>query len=113
MIRADAVKIYIPDPTGVEDTAPNKMPGNFALAQNYPNPFNPATVIRYALPSAGNVKLTVYNSLGQRVETLVDGYLESGSHEVNFNAAGFTSGVYFYTLEFGDNRLSRKMILLK
>lgn len=113
VIRADAVKIYIPDPTGVEDTAPKTMPGSFALAQNYPNPFNPATVIRYTLPVTGNVKLSIYNSLGQKVKTLVDGFLEAGSHEVNFNAVGFTSGVYFYTLEFGDNRLSRKMILLK
>jgi len=113
VIRADAVKIYIPDPTGVDETAGNTTPGNFSLAQNYPNPFNPVTVVRYALPVAGYAKIMIYNSLGQKVTTLVDGYTEAGTHDASFNAAGFPSGVYFYTLEFGDNRLSRKMILLK
>ncbi len=118
VIRADAVKIYIPDPTGVDEVAGNSAPGSFALAQNYPNPFNPNTVIRFSLPArpfgdAADVRLTVYNSIGQKVATLVNRYKEAGSHEVSFNAAGFPSGIYFYSLEFGDNRLTRKMILLK
>ncbi|MDP4116297.1 MAG: T9SS type A sorting domain-containing protein [Bacteroidota bacterium] len=73
-------------------------PKDFALLQNYPNPFNPSTKIRFALPLESNVKVEVYNSLGQIVKELVNGKQDAGFHEVNFNASYLTSGIYFYSI---------------
>ncbi|NWF49673.1 MAG: T9SS type A sorting domain-containing protein, partial [Ignavibacteriaceae bacterium] len=70
----------------------------FDLEQNYPNPFNPSTVIRYAIPQSGNVKLSVYNILGQEVKVLTEGYKEAGSYEVTFDGEGLGSGLYIYKL---------------
>lgn len=86
---------------------------DFTLDQNYPNPFNPETVIRFALPIAGNVTLTVYNSLGEVVATLVDQFVEAGAHEVAFNAANLPSGTYIYKLNAGNFTSVKKMLLLK
>ena len=83
------------------------------LSQNYPNPFNPTTNIRFAVPQSSVVKLSVYNILGQKVADLVNKYLNSGSYEVNWNAAGLSSGIYIYRLEAGSKVISRKMTLLK
>ena len=91
----------------------NELPGSFALGQNFPNPFNPETVVRYALPVAGNTVVTVYNSLGQKVATLVNEFKEAGNHQVSFNAANLPSGLYFYKLESGNFSAVKKMMLLK
>ena len=95
-------------------------PAVFALQQNYPNPFNPATIIRYSIPADQHVRLNIYNLLGQKVVTLIDGVQKAGQHEVNFNASnlpagrqGFASGLYFYKLEAGENSSIKKMILMK
>lgn len=88
-------------------------PVDFTLDQNYPNPFNPETVIRFALPVAGNVTLTVYNSPGEVVATLVDQFVEAGAHEVAFNAANLPSGTYIYKLTAGNFTSVKKMLLLK
>ncbi|HSD64567.1 MAG TPA: T9SS type A sorting domain-containing protein, partial [Ignavibacteriaceae bacterium] len=88
-------------------------PVEFALQQNYPNPFNPTTLIQYSIPADQHVALNVYNLLGQKVMTLVDGMQKSGQHEVNFNASNLASGVYFYKLEAGTQSSIRKMILMK
>jgi hypothetical protein len=85
----------------------------YALHQNYPNPFNPATQIVFDLVDAGEANLTVYNSLGQTVTTLVNGSMNAGRHTVAFNAAGLPSGLYFYRLSAGDFTAIRKMILMK
>ncbi len=90
-----------------------KIPRGFTLYQNYPNPFNPSTTIKFALPVDSRVKINVYNSLGQLVETLVDKEMESGYHEVNFDASRLTSGVYLYQLQAGEYISSRKMVLIK
>jgi hypothetical protein len=71
-------------------------PPQFTLRQNYPNPFNPSTTIRYDLPNREHVKLTVFNTLGQSVSTVVNGEQEAGSHEVRLDGSNLTSGVYFY-----------------
>lgn len=88
-------------------------PQGFTLEQNYPNPFNPATVIEFQLPHNSTVELSVYNMIGQRVATLVNEQLQSGRHEVVFDASGLSSGIYFYRLNAGSTQLTRKMTLVK
>ncbi len=85
----------------------------FELSQNYPNPFNPTTAIKYNLPEAGNVKLSVYNLLGQEVKTLVNGFKNAGSYTISFDAQNLSSGVYIYKLETNNFNQSRKMTLIK
>jgi hypothetical protein len=89
------------------------LPNSFALSQNYPNPFNPNTVILYSLPLASNVKLIVYNSLGQTVRVLENGFRNAGSYSVNLNASELSSGTYFYKIEAGPFSQIKKMMLLK
>ena len=88
-------------------------PTSVFLQQNFPNPFNPSTAIRYALPSRSNVTLTVFNTLGQQVATLVEGEREVGYHEVKFDASQLPSGVYLYRLRAGDRIEVRKALLMK
>lgn len=97
------------DTTIVEPTPADSL----TLSANYPNPFNSQTQINFSLPSDGHVRLTVYNVLGRRVAVLVDRPLTSRQYTVRVNAANWASGVYFYVLEFGGRRLSRKMVLVK
>ena len=86
---------------------------NFVLEQNYPNPFNPVTKISFSLPQAEFVRLTVFNSLGQEVQQLVNKALPAGNHTVTFNAADFPSGIYFYRIEAGQYNDLKKMVLVK
>jgi hypothetical protein len=85
----------------------------FSLDQNYPNPFNPSTTIKFSLPTASNVKITIFNLLGQEIQTLVDETKEAGIHEINFNAQNLNSGVYLYKIEAGSFLQIRKMTLVK
>jgi hypothetical protein len=89
------------------------LPDSYSLAQNYPNPFNPATRINFSLPVASNVRLSVYNILGQQVALLVNGNLSAGQHSVQFNGRNLASGVYIYRLEAGSFVAQHKMVLLK
>ncbi len=89
------------------------LPEAYALDQNYPNPFNPSTTITFSLPHASHVSLKVFDLLGQEVATLVNGNQTAGPHEVTFNAAGLSSGVYFYKLVSGDFAQVKKMSLVK
>ena len=89
------------------------LPGTYRLSQNYPNPFNPATTITFELPQTGRVRLEVYNVLGARVATLVDGRLSGGTYEVTFDASGLPSGAYLYRLDAGGVTRSRLMMLVK
>lgn len=88
-------------------------PTTFALDQNYPNPFNPATIIRFSLPTSSVVTLNVYNTLGEKVATLLNGSLESGYHQVSFDAANLPSGLYFYEIKAGEFSSIKKMLLMK
>ena len=99
------VSAVAPTGTGVAEV--------YSLSQNYPNPFNPTTEITFVLPKAGNVTLTVFNMLGQKVATLINGSQASGVHSVTFNATNLSSGTYFYRLESGSTTLVKKMMLLK
>jgi hypothetical protein len=88
-------------------------PACFTLSQNYPNPFNPGTQISYSLPSASNVKLSVFNTMGQTVKVLENGYKNAGNYSVNFNASSLPSGIYFYKLDACQSTQTKKMMLLK
>ena len=89
------------------------IPTTTQLRQNYPNPFNPSTTIRYNLANAGKVQLTVFNSLGQKVATLVNARQNAGSHAITFNASNLSSGVYYYKLSSNGVSQVRKMLLVK
>ncbi|MDG5766358.1 T9SS type A sorting domain-containing protein [Balneolales bacterium ANBcel1] len=94
------------------DSGPEVVDG-FRLNQNYPNPFNPATQISFELPNAADVRLDVYNLIGQRVTTLVNEYRTEGTHQVTFDGANLASGVYIYRLQMGNHVAVRKMTLIK
>ncbi|HYE94827.1 MAG TPA: T9SS type A sorting domain-containing protein, partial [Rubricoccaceae bacterium] len=89
------------------------LPTEYALERNYPNPFNPSTTIRYALPEAARVRLTVYDGLGRLVATLVDADLPAGRHQAVWDASSVASGVYLYRLQAGAFERSYQMLLLK
>ena len=97
-------------PTSVEN---DLTPTAFALEQNYPNPFNPATMIKFSIPEASSVSLKIYDVLGNEVSNIVNGQLDAGQYEYNFNAENLSSGIYFYTLQAGNFTQTRKMILMK
>ncbi|MEE9554060.1 MAG: T9SS type A sorting domain-containing protein [candidate division Zixibacteria bacterium] len=89
------------------------LPARFALIQNYPNPFNPSTTIRYSLPEQSDVRIEIYNILGQRVATLFDGNKQAGYQTITWNAEDYPSGVYFARLETEGRSENIKMVLLK
>lgn len=83
------------------------------LKQNYPNPFNPSTVISYSLPTAMQVKLNIYNALGQLVKAPVNTTMQAGTHSYTFDASNLASGLYMYTLEANGQVQTKKMLLVK
>lgn len=114
-------KVTVTPAVGVEDES--VVPTEYILEQNYPNPFNPSTVISFTLPEESNVVLSVYNSLGQQVATLINGFMSAGKKSVEFDASqltsgisskgGYASGIYFYKLEAGNFVSTKKMLLVK
>ncbi len=92
---------------------PGAVVKDFRLEQNYPNPFNPSTSIAFTLAQTGVAKLEVFNALGQKIATLINGKLPAGSHNVTWDAQNAPSGIYFYKLEAGDFRQTRKMVLMQ
>jgi pectate lyase len=105
--------------TGINKYPDNrKKPGEFELSQNYPNPFNPATTINYSLKKRMNIEISIYNSLGKRIRTLVHTYLTPGNYSIvwdgkNSNGDRIPSGVYFVSMRSGIYSISKKIILLK
>jgi len=98
---------------GIQNTH-SSIPLDFKLKQNYPNPFNPATNIELELPEIDHVKIILYNSIGEQVQTIVDDILNPGIYRVSFNAFQLTSGVYYYKMiTTGGFAQTRKMILVK
>jgi len=94
------------------------LPGQFALDDNYPNPFNPETNISFTIPNNGNINLSVYNIIGQKVYTLVEGYQPAGNHSVQWNGLDqngnqVSSGIYFYSLKTNSGLITKSMVLLK
>jgi len=88
-------------------------PSNFSLEQNYPNPFNPSTTIRFSLPQAATISLSVFNTLGQEVAELASGEYQAGRYAVDWNAEGLASGVYYYRLVAGTFSETKAMLLVR
>jgi hypothetical protein len=89
------------------------VPIQYELSQNYPNPFNPSTTIRFSLPKETQLKINIYNILGELVETVAEGTYEAGYHKVAFNASTLPSGAYIYRIESSQYVQTKKMLFLK
>ena len=119
VLRADAVRFkWISEMTGIEDFEDSGLITEFQLKPNYPNPFNPATKIEFQLPFYSKVKIEIFNVLGKKVKTLVDGSFEAGTHDLEWDATDnngtkVASGCYYYRIEAGDFVETRKMIYLR
>jgi hypothetical protein len=101
-------------PVGINPVT-SEIPKSFALHQNYPNPFNPVTKIRFDIPASasGEISLKVYNELGKEAATLINDRLNAGTYEIEWDASGLASGVYFYKLSAKDLSETRRLVLVK
>ncbi|MGA9291422.1 MAG: T9SS type A sorting domain-containing protein [Ignavibacteriaceae bacterium] len=108
-LLTDAISHFTP--TGVKEL--NEMPATFTLSQNYPNPFNPSTEIKFSVPYGSNVNITVYDILGNKVITLINGYYAQGTYKVRWDAQNCASGIYLYKIEAANFVMTKKMVLLK
>lgn len=121
VISGGSIVVHTPEPSlktiasesALSEIRTDELPHQFALYQNYPNPFNPTTIIRFELPTAAYVTLKLYNSLGQEVAALIEGYREAGQHSLTFNAMGLPSSTYIYRLVAGQFVETKKLLLLK
>ena len=105
---------YKTTPDNIHSKQNAQTPAGFMLMQNYPNPFNPATVIRYQLSAVSEIRLDIYNVLGQKVQTLVKERQKAGKYFVTFHAEGLSSGIYYYKLSAKDGfSKTRKMLLIR
>ena len=100
------------DLSGLDEESVSK-PTTFKLKQNYPNPFNPTTIINYELPITNDVDLSIYNLLGQKVANLISETKSAGSYQIEWDASGFASGVYYYRIEAGKFVDVKKMVLIR
>ena len=89
------------------------MPKTFMISQNYPNPFNPVTFIKYDLPMAGTIKISIFDAIGRLVKELCNNYQKAGEHKILFNGEKLSSGIYYYLIEYKGHKLFKKMVLLK
>jgi hypothetical protein len=113
----DTIVVHVDNPSAV-DNGINEIPNKFTLYQNYPNPFNPETTIKYHLPKTSIVDISIFNTAGQKVKTLVSGIQQSNCYEVKWNGTNETgqraaSGIYIYRIRAGEFIKVRKMIMLK
>lgn len=109
---SDTVSFYLSPTTGL-NLSNNTVVNEFNLAQNYPNPFNPSTTINYEIPKTSLVKIKIYDILGRQVAELVNEEKPTGRYNVTFDASGFSSGIYFYSIDAGSFHQTKKMVLLK
>jgi hypothetical protein len=116
LINEKKYTILIGNQDFISEQTGNFIPASFELFQNYPNPFNPSTRIYFNNPSSGRIKIDIYNLLGEKVYTVTDNFYEAGNFSVVWNGVDdnnntVSSGVYFYSLQSGDVRIVKKMIL--
>ncbi|KAA3614733.1 MAG: T9SS C-terminal target domain-containing protein [Calditrichaeota bacterium] len=109
----DDLRLVKTSPVLSLENNPNEIPKNYILNQNYPNPFNPTTKINYEIPKAGKVFIDVFNSLGQRVEVLVESYQPAGKHTLVFNGSKYSAGTYTIRMRINNKSFVKKMTLLK
>ena len=109
-IGAWNIKLYVTNEAGVEEEL---SPNSASLGAAYPNPFNPTTSFNYFLSKSDDVKITVFNAKGEEVSILENGFVNSGSHSITFDAKDLNSGVYFYSLETSNQVITKKVILVK
>jgi hypothetical protein len=113
----DNISLYLDNASGIHDRDP--VTQNYVLEQNFPNPFNPKTTIQYNLPERCNVRIEIFNVLGEHVQTLVNKTQSAGKYQFNFDASSYSSGIYFYqltaaSLNDGKNFSNvRKMMIIK
>lgn len=113
-VLADGQVVIFPDPpTSVDEVVDAVIPKQFELQQNYPNPFNPTTTISFSIPSSQFVKLSVFNTLGQQVATLVNEQLNAGQYKLLFDASNLVSGIYYYRIEAGNFTSTKRLVLLR
>ena len=105
----DAIETYLAK-TGLNSA---KIPLDFNISQNYPNPFNSVTTIKYTLLKSSHVRLEIYDMRGRLIKTLVNKVQAPSDYSVDWNAAGLSTGVYFYRLRADDFDVTRKMLLIK
>ncbi len=110
---ADGVINLVKDPASGVEKESDILPDRFNLSQNYPNPFNPVTTIKFSIPEQSFVRLEIFNSVGELVATLLKEELSAGIYNYSWDAAGLTSGTYYYSLSTDDFRQAKKLILLK
>jgi hypothetical protein len=89
------------------------IPNEYSLEQNFPNPFNSTTNIRYSVPADGFVNISIYNTLGEKVTEIVNGFHKAGNYQVRFTASELSSGIYIYRMKSGGNISVKKMMILK
>jgi len=97
--------------TGLNNTG--EVADEFFLGQNYPNPFNPVTSFKFSIPKNGDVKLIVYDMLGNAVDVIWDGFMSSGLYNCSFDGTNLASGTYFYRLSTSDYSVTKKMVLVR
>ena len=106
-------------PSAISDKDNRFVSTDYKLLQNYPNPFNPSTTISFYVPLESRVSMSVYNSIGQKIETLYEGNMSAGNHNMNWNARKLASGIYYYSIDasslMGNKQFhsARKMLLIK
>ena len=109
-LRWDSVLVSI-SVTDVQENSLNQAA--YKLYSNYPNPYNPSTTFTYSLPEESLTSLKIYDAIGNEVAVVVDEIKSAGSHQIEFDATGLSSGIYYYTLQAGSFRETRKMVLLR
>jgi WD40 repeat protein len=104
---------FVPPPTSIDEGTDGNTANEFYLEQNYPNPFNPVTHIRFSLPTSSNVKIEVFDLLGNRIAMLMDSKEAAGDHTVDFDASNLASGLYLYRIQADGFVQMKKMVLMK
>jgi hypothetical protein len=107
-----AIYKYNPDLVSVNNYD-SGIPTEYKLFQNYPNPFNPSTKIKYQIPFAGLIRISIYDILGREIETIINQYQQAGTFETQWNASKHTSGIYYYRMSVNDYTSSKIMVLVK